>query len=156
MDIPYILFVEDFPRTHEDNDSILKALLLKHRSSIEKLAKDRRAPITQTYCKVVLEYYEENREKFEHIIPKEFKYADALDKAIKTGDYAEYCELKKNGGTELEQNCVALDAEDPERKQRILKNQIQIEWELMFVSKLERGTLPPLTKDPDEDPDDKQ
>ena len=153
MDIPYILFVDDFPRTQEDSDASLKAYFLKNRSHLEAWAKDRRAPTLQKLSAGILEYYDNNPEIYEELEPKEFKYSDAFDKAVATGDYTEWHELKLKGGTKLEQAKTKYDEENPESKDRIRKKVAEIFWEVGFILKLDSGTLPPLTKEPDEDPD---
>ena len=153
MDIPYILFVDDFPRTEVDSDASLKAYFLKNRSHLEAWAKDRRAPTLQKLSAGILEYYDDHPEIYKELEPKEFKYSDAFDKAVATGDYSEWHELKLKGGTELEQAKTKYDEENPESKDRIRKKVAEIFWEVGFISKLDSGTLPPLTKEPDEDPD---
>ena len=152
MIIPYILLIDDFPRTKDDNDSELKAYLLKHRSELEAWSRDRRAPTLQKYSKAVLQYFDENQEKYEKVVPKEFKYSDALQKAIKTDDFSEWHELMVEEGKEIEKGKNESDDEDTEWKDRIRKDKFEMEWEMVFVSKIENGTLPPLTKDPNEDP----
>ena len=147
MDIPYILFVDDFPRNTEDSDAEMKAYMLKHRSELEAWTKDRRAPTLQKYSKAVLQYFDENNEKYDKIVPKEFKYSDALQKAIKTDDFSEWHELLVEGGTELERSKKESDEEDPEWKNRLITDKFEMEWEMVFVSKIENGTLPPLSKD---------
>ena len=152
MDIPYIILVDDFPRTKEDSDASIKTYLLKNRSQLERWGNDRRAPTLQKLSAAFLEYYDNHPETYQDLEPKEFKYSDALDKAVTTGDYTEWHELKLNGGTELEQANTKYDEEHPESKDRIRKKIAEIFWEVGFISKLDSGTLPPLTKDPDEDP----
>ena len=156
MDIPYILFVEDFPRTEEDSDASMKAYMLKHRSELEAWTKDRRAPTLQKYSKAVLQYFDENQEKYEKVVPKEFKYSDAFQKAIKTDDFSEWHDLLVEGGIELEKSVKESDEENPEWKDRTRKDLIEMEWEMKFVSKIENGSLPPLTNEPEEDPDTTQ
>ena len=153
MDIPYILLVDDFPRNKEDSDSSMKAHIMKNRSQLEAWAKDHRAPTLQIYSKVVLEHYDTNQERFEKVVPKEFKYSDALDKAAKTDNYSEWHELQQEGGTELEQAMKKSHEEHPDWKDRIRQHEAEIIWELGFTSRIENGTLPPLTNDPDEDPE---
>ena len=153
MDIPYIMYIDDFPRTQEDSDASIKAYLLKNRSHIEQWAKDRRAPTLQKLSGAFLEYYDDHPDLYDEIEPKEYKYSDAFDKAVATGDYTEWHELKLKGGTELEQAKIKYDEEHPESKDRIRKKIAEIFWEFAFISKLDSGTLPPLTKEPNEDPE---
>ena len=142
MDIPYIFLVDDFPRTKEDSNSSLKAYIMKNRSKLEAWAKDRRAPTLQIFCQVLLENYDENQEKYEKVIPKEFKYSDAFQKAIEMSDYSEWHELQKEGGTELDQIKKKSNEEHPDWKDQSLRNQAEITWELGFISRIENGTLP--------------
>ena len=150
MDISYILFVDDFPRTQEDSDASFKAYMLKNRSNLNQWAIDRRAPTLQKLSAAILEYYDDHPEIYDEIEPKEFKYSDAFDKAVTTGDYAEWHELKLKGGTELDQAKTQYDEEHPESKDRIRKKITEIFWEVGFISKLDSGTLPPLTKESDD------
>jgi hypothetical protein len=125
---------------------------MKHRSELEAWTKDRRAPTLQKYSKAVLRYFDKNHETYERMVPKEFKYSDALPKAIKTDDFSEWHELLVEGGTELEKSIKESDKQDPEWKNRLLGDKFEMQWEMVFVSKIENGTLPPLSNDSHEGP----
>ena len=102
-----------------------------------------RAPTLKKLAQVVIQYYNKNKTRFEKVIPKEFKYSSAWDKAFKTDNYNEYNEIKKTGGTEIDQRIRKYHEENPDSKGNLMKCQFEIEWELMYISKIENGTLPP-------------
>lgn len=150
MAIEYIYLVDDFPRTREDSDSDFKAFMITNHDQLVKWSKDPRAPTLRKMTKVLLEFYEENKSKFDKVTPKEFKYSDAFDKGLKTDDFSEWHELQRTGGTELERELNEYKEEHPDHKNFSSKYLYEMIWEVKYIAKIENGTLPPAIRPEDE------